>query len=258
MPHPKPVALITGGSRGIGRGIALALAEKGYDQVINFHQNQTAAEEVAHQCQTANSEVLLIEGDISQKETIARLFAETHSRFGRIDLLVSNAGIAPRVRLDLLETTEESFQEILHTNLNGPFFLAQAFAKWMLTLKQQGIVDSPRIVFISSISASVASVSRGEYCISKAGLAMVAQLFAVRLAPDIPVFEIRPGIIETDMTEKVKAKYDPLIKAGLVPQRRWGTPQDVAKVVVAIGKGTLDFSTGQIIEVGGGFSLRQL
>lgn len=259
MSHTTPVALVTGGSRGIGRGIVLGLAGAGYDIALNYARNEEAAREVAAKISGQKRMCLHIQGDVALHAVRERMIKAVMDRFGRLDLFVSNAGIAPKVRKDLLETTEESFDEVLATNLKGPYFLGQMVAREMITLRKRDPEARPRIIFVSSISASVASVNRGEYCISKAGLSMTAQLFAVRLAAEgIPVFEIRPGIIATDMTEKVKAKYDPLIKDGLVPQRRWGTPEDVARVVVSIARGDMDFSTGQVIEVGGGFGLRAL
>jgi NAD(P)-dependent dehydrogenase (short-subunit alcohol dehydrogenase family) len=255
----NPVAVVTGGSRGIGRGIVLGLAREGYDVVLNYASRREAAEEVERLVVDLGRKCTLVQGDISRTEDRLRIRKATEEAMGRVDLLVNNAGIAPRVRKDLLEATEESFDEVLATNLKGPTFLSQLFANWMLELRGRGIIQFPRIVFVTSISANVASPSRGEYCISKAGLAMTAQLFAVRLASEsLPVFEVRPGIIDTDMTAPVKEKYDRLIAGGLVPQGRWGTPEDVAKAVVSIAHGDFDFSTGQVIEVGGGFGLRRL
>lgn len=259
MTPEQPVALVTGASRGIGRGIALALAKAGHHLVLNYASNLEAARETGQRVRDAGVECILIQGDISRPGDRERIFAETKTFQGRLDLLVNNAGIAPRIRKDILESDEGIFDEVLGTNLKGPYFLTQSFAKWMLDLKNGGVVPHPRIVFITSISAYAASVNRGEYCISKAGLSMTVQLFASRLASEgIPVFEVRPGIIATDMTQAVKEKYDSLIADGLVPWRRWGTPEDVARVVTAIARGDLDFSTGQIIEAGGGFSMRQL
>jgi NAD(P)-dependent dehydrogenase (short-subunit alcohol dehydrogenase family) len=181
------------------------------------------------------------------------------SRFGRLDLLVNNAGIAPIERRDILEATEESFERVLAVNLKGPYFLTQLAARRMTRWVEEGAVEAPRIVFITSISAYTSSLTRGEYCISKAGLSMAAKLYADRLAEfGIPVIEIRPGIIETPMTAVVKDKYDRLIADGLVPQKRWGKPEDIARVVSAFARGDLDYSTGESIEVGGGFHLRRL
>lgn len=259
MEQAAAVAVVTGGSRGIGRGIALELASCGYDMVLNYARNEEAARATAAEIAARGRACRMVQGDLSKIEDHPGILEAARREFGRVDLLVNNAGIAPRVRLDLLETTPESFDEVMSTNLRGPMFLSQAFARWMLELKKAGTVPQPRIVFVSSISAYVASPSRGEYCVSKAGLSMVAQLFAARLAAEgIPVFEVRPGIIDTDMTAKVKGKYDALIADGLVPQGRWGTPEDVGRAVAALARGDLDFSTGQVLEVGGGFSMRVL
>jgi NAD(P)-dependent dehydrogenase (short-subunit alcohol dehydrogenase family) len=180
-------------------------------------------------------------------------------RFGRIDLLVNNAGIAPSQRADLLDATEESFTRLIDVNLRGPYFLTQAAARWMIELKQNRVIARGRIAFITSVSAYAASVTRGDYCISKAGLSMAAQLWAARLAElDIPVIEVRPGIISTDMTAGVKEKYDKLIADGLLPQPRWGAPEDVARVVSAFARGDLDYSTGIAVDVSGGFQIRRL
>ena len=181
-------------------------------------------------------------------------------RFGRLDLLVNNAGMAPRQRLDILEATAESFDELIDVNLKGPFFLTQAAANYMLNSREKlGADYRPKIITISSVSAYTASVNRGDYCISKAGLSMVTSLFAARLAADgINVYEIRPGIIATDMTSAVKEKYDSLIAHGLTPIPRWGEPDDVARAVCAIAQDLLPFSTGEVINVDGGFHLRRL
>lgn len=259
MSSEHSVVLVTGGSRGIGRGIALHLAREGWNVALNFSQNIEKAEEVKKKVIEAGRQCLTLQGDVGSSQARRSILEGIHRGFGRLDLFISNAGIAPRVRNDLLETTEESFDEVLSTNLRGPFFLAQSAARWMLKQKQDQPELIPRMIFITSISSYVASVNRGEYCISKAGLSMTAQLFAARLAADgIPVFEVRPGIIQTDMTAKVASRYDSLIAGGLVPQRRWGTPEDVAHAVAAIARGDLDYSTGQVIEVGGGFGLRSL
>ena len=238
------VVLITGGSRGIGRGIADYLHEKGLSVAI------TARHEADGE---AREKFLCITADNASAEDRQRAVNETLDRFGRIDLLVNNAGIAPRVRADLLDMGEESMRELLDVNLIGPFFLTQLVAKQMIA---QG---SGAIVNITSMSSYTVSVNRGEYCVSKAGLSMMTQLFAVRLAEHgIPVYEIRPGIIATDMTSKVKDKYDALIAGGITPIRRWGRPEDIAKAVYALSLDLLPFSTGEIINVDGGFHLQRL
>ena len=238
------VALITGGSRGIGRGIAEYLHEKGFSVAITSRREAD---------EDAQGKFLCIVADNASAEARQKAVDETLARFGRIDILVNNAGIAPRVRADLLDMGEESMHELLDVNLVGPFFLTQLVAKHMI---QQG---SGTIINITSMSANVVSVNRGEYCVSKAGLSMMTQLFAVRLAEyGIPVYEIRPGIIATDMTSKVKDKYDALIAGGITPIKRWGYPEDIAKAVYALSLDLLPFSTGEIINVDGGFHLQRL
>jgi 3-oxoacyl-[acyl-carrier protein] reductase len=243
----KPVALITGASRGIGRGIALELA-KTHSLVATYRGRLDAAESLR-----AETGAEIIQADIGSAADRARLLAFTREKFGRLDLLVNNAGMAPRVRQDILTATEESFDELINTNLKGPHFLTQAAANGMA---EQG---AGRIVFITSLSAYAASVNRSDYCISKAGLAMSVSLYANRLAGQgIKVFEIRPGIIRTDMISAVESVYEEKIANGLLPQRRMGESADVAKAVRAIAEGLLDYSTGQVINVDGGFHLRSL
>lgn len=261
------LALVTGASRGIGRGIALELAKVGYDLVVNFARNTAAAEAVVKEClaQAATSGKAIraeaCQADIGSGPDRTKLLEFTRSRFGRLDLLVNNAGVAPEVRADLLEA-EESFDRLFRINVKGPWFLTQLAAKWMI---EQGAnraapaAFAPRIVTISSISAYTASVNRGDYCMAKAALSMLTPLYAARLAEHgINVYEIRPGIIATDMTAPVQAKYDQLIAEGLTPIKRWGTPEDVGKAVAAIAQDLLPFSTGEVINVDGGFHLRRL
>jgi NAD(P)-dependent dehydrogenase (short-subunit alcohol dehydrogenase family) len=251
--------LITGAGRGIGRGIAVALAQAGWAVVINYRADADAAQATLTAVQQTGARGIVVQADVAERAGRDRLVAETLARFGRVDLLVNNAGIAPRQRADLLETTEASWDEVLAVNLKGPFFLAQAVARVMIELLAAGALARPKIVNVGSLSAYTASTNRGEYCIAKAGLAMVTALFAARLAEHgIQVFEVRPGIIETDMTQVVHGKYDRLIAAGLTPIRRWGRPEDVASAVVAIAEGYLPFSTGEVINVDGGFHLRCL
>lgn len=255
----QKVAIVTGGSRGIGRGICLGLAARGWSVAVNYRGNAAAAVEAAALVEQAGGQALIVQADIGAAADRERLVQETVARFGRIDLLVNNAGMAPRVRLDLLETSEESYDEVMAVNLKGPFFLTQQVAKKMIELGQQGAVEHPAIVNIGSISAYTASVNRGEYCISKAGMGMMTALFADRLAAHgINVYEVRPGIIATDMTSGVTAKYDALIGDGLTPIRRWGQPEDIAAAVVALAEGSFPFSTGEIFNVDGGFHLRRL
>ncbi len=259
MSAVSPVALVTGASRGIGRGIALALAGVGYDVVINYARSQEAAREVAAGVEAAGRRALVVQGDVAQAADRARLVDETLAAFGRIDLLVNNAGMAPRVRADILEASEASFDEILQTNLKGPYFLTQRVARAMIDLVRREPTAQPRIVNIGSISAYTSSTNRGEYCLAKAAIGMMTKLWADRLAEfGILVYEIRPGIIATDMTAPVKERYDRLFEQGITPIRRWGTPEDVAKAVVAIATGLLPYSTGEVINVDGGFHLRRL
>jgi 3-oxoacyl-[acyl-carrier protein] reductase len=249
-------ALVTGASRGIGRGIAMALAREGYNVVINYAKNAAAAEEVRKEVEAIGVKAVAVQADIASSPARKRLVNDAWLAFGGIELLVNNAGIAPAVRADILEATEDSFDELINTNLKGPYFLTQLMARRML---DSGRGAACKIINITSISAYVASINRGDYCISKAGMAMMTQLFAARLAESgINVYEIRPGVIETDMTGPVKAKYDKLIADGLAPIRRWGVPDDVAKAVIAIAKDLLPFSTGEVINVDGGFHLRRL
>jgi NAD(P)-dependent dehydrogenase (short-subunit alcohol dehydrogenase family) len=260
MGDQTKVAVVTGGSRGIGRGITLSLAEKGFAVIVNYHKSNQAA---ASACREAESRgaprALPICADVADLGQGRRLLEQSIQAMGQIDLWVNNAGIAPRQRLDLLEATPESWDEVIATNLRGPFFLTQAVARSMLELCSQGKITEPQIVFITSISSTFASVSRPEYCVSKAGLSMVAQLFAVRLAGQgIRVYEIRPGLIDTDMTRPVHDLYDAKLAAGIAPLRRWGTPQDVGKAVAAIAAGAFPYSTGAILEIDGGLNLRVL
>jgi NAD(P)-dependent dehydrogenase (short-subunit alcohol dehydrogenase family) len=253
--NEKRTAIVTGGSRGIGRGISIALARTGYDLVVNYARNASAAEEVKREIESAGTKAHLVQADVSVASDRQKLVDETLKTFGRIDLLVNNAGVAPDVRADILEASEASFDRLININLKGPYFLTQLAANAMIKGKVQG-----KIVTVSSISAYTASVNRGDYCIAKAGLSMLTKLFAARLAEyGINVFEIRPGVIETDMTGPVKAKYDKLIlEQDLTPVHRWGKPDDVARAVVAIATDLLPFSTGEVINVDGGFHLRRL
>lgn len=247
-------AMVTGASRGIGRGIALALAAKGWQVAINYRSSAAAAEEIAAEITAQGGQSLAIRADVGDLNDHTVLLDAVYERFGRLDLLVNNAGVAPRQRLDLLEMSPESYDEVLSVNLRGPFFLTQQAARRMLT---HGTTGS--IINIGSISAYTASINRGEYCIAKAGMGMMTALFADRLATEgINVYEVRPGVIETDMTQGAKAKYDTLIADGLTPIRRWGNPDDVARAVVSLADGDFPFSTGEVINVDGGFHLRRL
>jgi len=253
------VALVTGAGRGIGRGIAVGLARAGWSLVVNYRGNADAAAETVQAVEALGSRGLSVQADIGVADDRSRLVAATLEAFGRIDLLVNNAGMAPRVRADILETTEASYDEVMAVNLKGPYFLTQLVARAMIDLLQAGVAREPMIINIGSLSAYTSSINRGEYCISKAGLSMMTALFAHRLADfGIRVYEVRPGVIATDMTSKVKEHYDKLIGEGMAPIRRWGQPEDVAAAVVAIAGGALPFSTGEIINVDGGFHLHRL
>ena len=327
MSEPNsPVVLVTGASRGLGRGIALELARVGYSVAINYASNRAAAEETLELCRRASAEragaraaeeagappardqspatagaraaeeagaavgagaaFAVFQADIGAREDRDRLVSEVWERFGGLDGLVNNAGIGPSERLDITEATEESFAQVLNTNLTGPYFLTQNVVRRWLGLddasvpgptpargdhvvrpsapipapaRASRIASGRKIVFVSSISADTVSLNRGEYCVSKAGIAMASKLWAVRLAEaGVQVYEVRPGIMETDMTKRVKAKYDELIAEGLVPQRRWGTPEDTGRLVRAILDGDLAFSTGAVIYADGGFHVSRL
>jgi 3-oxoacyl-[acyl-carrier protein] reductase len=253
-------ALVTGASRGIGRGIAIELARAGCRVAINYVGNAAAAAEALRLVRAAGGDGFTVQADIGVPADRGRLVAETVRAFGRIDLLVNNAGVAPSVRADLLEAGEESFDRLYAINLKGPFFLTQLVAKQMLRQEPDAEKARGRIVSITSISAYTASVNRGDYCMAKAGLAMMTKLFADRLGGHgINVYEIRPGIVATDMTSGVTAKYDKLIlEQGVTPLRRWGQPEDVGRAVRAIAEDRFPFSTGAVFDVDGGFHLRRL
>jgi NAD(P)-dependent dehydrogenase (short-subunit alcohol dehydrogenase family) len=262
-------ALVTGASRGIGRGIALELAKLGYDLVVNYAVNVKAAQQSAADCialaQTQQKKIRaeVFQADISKSADRGKLIEFARTKFGRLDLLVNNAGVAPEVRADILEAGEESFDRLIAINVKGPYFLTQLAAKWMIeqsvSARANATEYQPKIITISSVSAYAASTNRGDYCIAKAALSMLTPLYAARLAEHgINVYEIRPGIIATDMTGPVKEKYDKLIGEGLTPIKRWGAPEDVGKAVAAIAAGMLPFSTGEVINVDGGFHLRRL
>lgn len=256
MPE-KPAAIVTGASRGIGRAIAKELALLGFELVINRVKPEKPS--VIKEIEQAKVRCEFVPGDISDVDVRKQLVDTAKDKFGRCDMLVNNAGVAPLQRLDILEATEESFDRLMGINLKGPYFLTQLVANWMIEQRKQYPQRALRIVNIGSISSYTSSPSRGEYCVSKAGMSMMTKLYADRLAGyNIGVFEVSPGIIETDMTSAVKQKYDKLIAEGLTPIKRWGQPEDVAKAVRAIAEGRLDFCTGQVINVDGGFHLRRL
>src|SRR5271163_3437538 len=261
---PPPVILVTGSSRGLGRGVAETLAQAGFSVAIHYASNKEAAETTAASCKKlaphAGQKFAIVGGNIGLAADRQRLFDEVLTAYGHLDALVNNAGVAPRVRADITEATEEIFDEVVGINLKGPYFLSQLAARyWLANPGRSRIRGGYKLLFVTSLSASTASINRGEYCISKAGLAMATQLWAVRLADvGVQVMELRPGIMATDMTAGVKEKYDKLLAEGLVPQKRWGEPKDVGLAVKAILEGHFPFSTGDVINVDGGFHLRRL
>jgi 3-oxoacyl-[acyl-carrier protein] reductase len=255
----KTIALVTGGSRGIGLGITKCLAADGCDVAVCGVREQSAVEDVLDELQALGADVLYCQADVADPQARDRMLAEIKHHFGRLNVLVNNAGVAPKVRADVLEATEESFERVMRINLQGPYFLTQAVANWMIEQRQENEDFEGCIVNISSISASVASPSRGEYCISKAGLSMATKLWAVRLGEyDIPVYEVQPGVIKTDMTRPVEEKYDSLIDQGLLVQSRWGFPEDVGQAVAMLVRGDLRYATGQVLMVDGGLTLPRL
>lgn len=258
----RPVSLVSGAGRGIGRGIAVELARLGHAVAVNYAGNAAAADECLALVREAGGDGLTIRADVSSAEDRTRLVDEVLGMYGRIDLLVNNAGVAPNIRADILEAGEESFDRLISINLKGPYFLTQRVANQMIAqVKESGGTPfgPPQIVTVTSVSAYAASVNRGDYCVAKAGLAMMTALFAARLAEHgINVYEIRPGVIATDMTGGVKEKYDALIAQGAWPIRRWGEPSDIGRAVAAIARRDFPFSTGEVINVDGGFHLRTL
>lgn len=256
-----PVAVVTGGGRGIGRGIVLELARGGYHVVVNYRHRPEDADEACRLAREAGApDALAVRADVAVPDDGADLIRRALDRFGAIDLWVNNAGVAPEVRLDLLETTPESWDRVLGINLRGPFFLTQRVARAMIDRGGAGEPGHrPTIIFITSISSAFASPSRPEYCVSKAGLSMVARLFAARLAEHgIAVYEVRPGLIETEMTAGVHDRYTGLLQGGIAPIRRWGTPADVGRAVALLAAGHLPYSTGDVIHVDGGMHLPRL
>jgi 3-oxoacyl-[acyl-carrier protein] reductase len=259
MEKKKKIAIITGAGRGIGRGIAVQLARAGWTIVINDIGNPDPPRETLDLVRAEGSDGLIVLANITAAADRENIVSETINAYGQIDLLVNNAGIGPRVRMDMLEIGEESMNEVLAVNAVGPYFLTQVVAKKMIELISQKKIQLAKIVNIGSISAYTSSISRAEYCISKAAVAMNTLLFADRLAQEgINVYEIRPGIIQTPLTEIVKDKYDKLISEGITPIKRWGQPEDIGKAITAIAEDYLPFSTGQIIDVDGGFHIHRL
>ncbi len=255
----RPVALVTGGTRGIGLAIARALAGHGWDLALGGMRPAADVDAVVSELRDGGADVVYVAGDIASAADRSALVDATLGHFGRLNALVNNAGRAPRVRADLLEASEESFEEVLRTNLQGPYFLTQRVAPLLVERRRAARDEPVAIVFVTSVSATMVSPNRGEYCVSKAGLAMASSLFAVRLAADgVPVFEVRPGVIATDMTAKVKETYDRRIADGLIPSGRWGTPEDVGKVVAALVTGDVPYATGSVIHVDGALAVPRL
>ena len=252
-------ALVTGGTRGIGLGIARALAREGWSLALCGTRAESDVAATLDELRQHGGAVHYEPADLSNRDHRARLVQALRAKYGALNALVNNAGRAPRARADLLDAREDSFEELIRTNLQGPYFLTQAVAREQVMRRQADASFAASIVFITSVSADMVSVNRGEYCVSKAGLSMAARLFAVRLAGHgIPVYEVRPGIIETDMTAGVKEAYDKRIADGLVPERRWGTPDDVGRIVATLLRGDAPYATGTVINVDGGLSLPRL
>ena len=255
----RPVALITGGTRGIGLGIARALARDGWDLALCGVRPENAVAAVLDELGASGAAVSYFVADLANRAARTAMVEALRHKYGAVNALVNNAGRAPRVRADILDATEESFEEVLTTNLQGPYFLTQALARDMIEARRTNPATLATIVFVTSVSADMASPNRGEYCVSKAGLAMTTKLFAVRLAADgIPVYEVRPGIISTDMTAGVREVYDQRIAGGLVPEGRWGQPDDIGRAVAALVRGDLPYATGTVIHLDGGLSVPRL
>jgi 3-oxoacyl-[acyl-carrier protein] reductase len=258
-PLPNPVALVTGASRGIGRAIALRLARDGYAVTVNYHSNRQAADDVIREIEQAGGVAIAVQADVALSADRQRLIDESLTRFGRLDCLVNNAGITSVGRKDLLDATEESWDAVFATNLKGPFFLAQLAARQMIGLIDSNTIPRGTIINVSSISAYAVSTNRADYCMAKAAMQMMTWLLADRLAEHkINVYEVCPGVIASDMTAPVKEKYDRLIADGLSPIRRWGQPEDVAAAVAMLASGQLPFSTGERLNIDGGFHIRRL
>ncbi|MEM8782044.1 MAG: 3-ketoacyl-ACP reductase [Planctomycetota bacterium] len=255
----KPVALVTGGSRGIGLGIATTLAARGFNVAINGRREQADVEPALDAIREAGGEALYCRADVADLDAHASMLDTIRGDFGRLDALVNNAGVAPDVRADILDASPESFDRLMRINLRGPYFLTQATAKWLIEQKQADASRTPTIVNVSSISVTVVSVNRGDYCISKAGVGMATQLWAARLgAEGVAVYEVRPGVTRTDMTAGVTEKYDKLIAEGLTVEPRWGTPDDVGRAVAVLASGELRYATGSVVMVDGGLTIPRL
>jgi len=255
----RRVALVTGGTRGIGFGAAYALGKEGFNLCVCGLRSAEAAEESLAKLRETGAQVLYVRADIGSKEDRNSLIAAIESHYGALHVLVNNAGVAPDVRADILDAGEESFERLMRINLQGPYFLTQAAANWMIRQRKTDASFSGCIVNVTSVSAEMASVNRGDYCVSKAGLGMATKLFAARLGEfEIPVYEIRPGIIQTDMTSGVQSKYDAMIANGLLVDSRWGRPDDVGRAVAMLARGDLPYATGTVLHVDGGLTVPRL
>ncbi|MGN6506247.1 MAG: 3-ketoacyl-ACP reductase [Tepidisphaeraceae bacterium] len=255
----RKVALITGGSRGIGFGVAKALAASGFNVAINGRREAAEIEPALAELRSAGVDALYCRADVAELPDHTAMLNAIRERFGRLDVLVNNAGVAPSVRADVLEATPESFDRLISINLRGPYFLTQAAARWMVEQRQANPQFRGCVINVSSCSATVVSVNRGDYCISKAGVAMATQIWAARLAEfGIDAYEVRPGVIATDMTSGVTAKYDKLIAEGLTVEKRWGKPEDVGSAVAALARGEIPYATGQVLNIDGGMTLQRL
>lgn len=255
----RKIALVTGGSRGIGFGIARQLAKSGLDLAVNGRREESSVADALEELESLGATVLYCQADVADATARADMLTRIRGRFGRLDVLVNNAGVAPEVRTDLLDATEESFDRLMGINLRGPYFLTQAVARWMIEQRQADKSFGGVIVNITSVSATLASVNRGDYCVSKAGVAMATQLWAVRLAEfGIQVYEVRPGVIRTDMTSAVSEVYDRRIAEGLTLEPRWGTPEDVGRAVGLLARGELSYATGNVLFIDGGLTMPRL
>jgi len=255
----KKVALVTGGGRGIGLGIAKALAADGCDLAIGGVREEAAVADVLGELRGLGAEVIYCQGNVGETADRDSIIAAVDRHFGRLNVLVNNAGVAPSVRADILDATEESYDRVMTINLKGPYFLTQAAARWMIRQREQDERFTACIVNVSSISSAMASTGRGEYCVSKAGMSMATKLWAARLGEfNIPVYEVSPGVTQTDMTAAVAEKYDRLIAQGLTIERRWGTPEDVGRATAALVRGDIPYATGQVLHIDGGILIPRL
>jgi NAD(P)-dependent dehydrogenase (short-subunit alcohol dehydrogenase family) len=253
------VAFVTGGTRGIGLGIARALGASGFRLALNGRRSPRDVAPVIDQLHSEGTDAIYCQGDVGNPDEHEPMLRHVRESFGRLDVLVNNAGVAPEVRADILDASPESFDRLMRINLKGPYFLTQSAARWMVEQRRADERFRGCVVFVTSVSAEVASTNRGDYCVSKAGLAMAAQLWAARLAEfGVDVYEVRPGLIATDMTAGVRQKYDALIEGGMLLEKRWGTPQDVGSAVAVLARGELPYATGQVLRVDGGATLKRL